>query len=54
MGGRAVFAGDLPVVGGEVRAYALVPDGSGTRAVQVARTQTDDVGRFTLLLPPAP
>ncbi len=54
VGGRAVFAGDLPVVGGEVRAYALVPDGAGTRAVQVARTQTDDLGRFTLLLPPAP
>jgi hypothetical protein len=52
LAGRALFAGGLPVAGGEIRAYGIVDleDGS-TRALQIGRAQTDAEGRFTLLLP---
>lgn len=52
LAGRALFPGDLPVAGAEIRAYGMVDleDGS-TRAIQIGRAQSDEEGRFTLLLP---
>lgn len=51
--GRATFADGRAVAGAEVRAYALVAEGSGTRAIQIGRARTDTEGQYTLLLPPA-
>jgi hypothetical protein len=54
--GTAVFGmGDdrLPVANGEIRAYAVLETGGGTRAVPIGRTTTDETGHYTLLLPPS-
>lgn len=43
----------VPVAGGEVRAYGIVEDDRGVRAVLIGRTITDETGAYTLLLPPS-
>lgn len=43
----------IPVANGEIRAYGLVDDGAGVRAVEVGRATTDTNGSYMLLLPPS-
>ena len=43
----------VPVVMGEIRAYAILETETGTRTIQIGRTTTDAEGHYTLLLPPS-
>ena len=43
----------VPMVDGEVRAFAVIESAAGVRAVQIGRSTTDETGAYTLLLPPS-
>jgi hypothetical protein len=45
--------GLVPVVMGEIRAYAILETETETRTIQIGRTTTDAEGHYTLLLPPS-
>ena len=51
--GVAFHEEGVPVVEGEVRAFAIVEQGGVTRTIQIGRTVTDADGHYRLLLPPS-
>lgn len=44
--------GPIAVAGGEIRAYAVIENDAGVRAIHIGTATTDEEGHYTLLLPP--